>query len=212
MSIIGEFAIKLDEDKRIKVWVDDFTRPDDSSVYKFWLKPTTKVLLVYNDQTDNYTQVTATEPIVISPVKPSLEEGQLWLDTSVVPARFRRQTSNGLMDIVMGDIILGTGGNATLQARSSDQTINSPVDIVTVLDIPNLLLNYKLQSGRIRVNNTSPTNEVTLYYYNKVNNELLDQVFVPPGRYVAFEYIDVFPVIIKGTGNFRFQFDGYVLI
>lgn len=209
-STIGEFQINLDTDKRIRIWVDDTNAPTDTGVYKFWLKPTTKILLVLNEGTGEYTKVTDTEAIVASSTEPVPEEGKLWLDESTSPATLKKRFGSQWLPIPIGDMIIGNGGNATLQKVQFDQNFES-TEIVQVLDIPNMLLTKKLVSGKISIQNLSSELQTTIYFKIKTTGKIIDQVVLYPDEFIALEYSDTYPVTLNGYGKFRIIFEGYVL-
>lgn len=210
-STIGEFLINLDTDKRIRIWVDDVLAPTDTGVYKFWLKPTNKLLLVYNESTNKYDQVTQTADITASTTPPSNpEENKLWLDESTSPATLKKRVGSQWISVPIGDMIIGNGGNATLQKIQFDQSFESS-EIIQVLDIPNLLLTKKLVSGKISIQNLSTDIQSTVYFKIKITDKIVDQVVLYPSEFVALEYSDTYPVILAGYGKFRVIFEGYVL-
>lgn len=209
---IGEFLINLDTDKRIRIWIDDSLTPTDTGTFKLWLKPTLGVLLVYNEDSRGYVQVTQTDSIIASPVRPpNLEEGKLWLDESTSPATLKKLVGEVLVPVPIGDIIIGNGGNATLQKVQFDQEFEFFDNIEHVLDIPNLLLTKKLVIGKISVHNLSETHQCTIYFRNKITDQTLDQVNLYAQEFIAFEYTDTYPVVLYGFGLFRLIFEGYVL-
>lgn len=211
-TTIGEFLINLDTDKRIRIWIDDVLPPSDTGTFKLWLKPTLEVLLIYNEAINDYVQVSQTESIIASTTQPpNLEEGKLWLDESTSPATLKKLVGNTLVPVPIGDIVIGNGGNATLNKIQFDQEFNITDTVEHVLDIPNLLLTKKLVIGKISVHNLSDSLQCTIYFRNKITDKVLDQISLMSEEFIAFEYTDTYPVTIYGYGSFRLIFEGYVL-